>query len=151
MAVKESGSVRMGPLSLFVLVIVLCMAVLAVLSFATARASSSEASRQVEFTLATYANEEAAQEYVAEVDAQLARVARKGGSLDDAMRAVRAVSPDVAKIEGSRVSVAFSCDGNRRLNVTLAVNDDLSYTVTKWKTSVGWVQTDEGQNFWPGK
>ncbi|MDO4502580.1 MAG: S4A5 electrogenic sodium bicarbonate cotransporter 4 [Coriobacteriia bacterium] len=151
MAYRETGSVRIGPLSLFVLVVTLCMAVLAVLSFTTARASSYEANNQRDYTSGAYANEVAAQEFVALVDEQLAGVKEAGGTKEAAMEAVRSVSPDVAIIEESQVSVAFSSDQIRRLTVCLQVNDDLSYTVTKWKTSVSWPQVEDGQGYWPGK
>ena len=40
---RNQGSVRMGPVSLFTLVIILCLAVLAVLAVTTAQACRSEA------------------------------------------------------------------------------------------------------------
>lgn len=151
MARPETGSVRMGPLSLVVLVVMICMAVLAVLSFATARASAGASGNQAEHTAGMYANEVAAQELVAQVDAQLAQVSRTGGTRDAAMQAVRDVVPGVARVEDYQVSVAFSCDHIRKLTVTLQVNPDLTYTVTKWKTSVDWPQDQGGQNYWTGK
>ena len=45
-------TVRMGPLSLFALVVALCLAVMAVLSVATANASMALAERQASFTRA---------------------------------------------------------------------------------------------------
>ena len=73
---KPHGSVRIGPISLFTLIIILCLAVLAVLSLTTARAELSITERQAQTTTETYALETAGQEFVAAVDAALA----EGGS-----------------------------------------------------------------------
>lgn len=69
---KPHGSVRIGPISLFTLIIILCLAVLAVLSLTTARAELSITERQAQTTTETYALETAGQEFVAAVDAALA-------------------------------------------------------------------------------
>lgn len=47
---KPHGSVRIGPISLFTLIIILCLAVLAVLSLTTARAELSITERQAATT-----------------------------------------------------------------------------------------------------
>ena len=73
---KPHGSVRIGPISLFTLIIILCLAVLAVLSLTTARAEVSLTRRPAPTTPQTYALETAGQEFVAAVDAALA----EGGS-----------------------------------------------------------------------
>ena len=73
---KPHGSVRIGPISLFTLIIILCLAVLAVLSLTTARAELSITERQAQTTTETYALETAGQEFVAAVDAALT----EGGS-----------------------------------------------------------------------
>lgn len=73
---RPHGSVRIGPISLFTLIIILCLAVLAVLSLTTARAELSITERQAQTTTETYALETAGQEFVAAVDAALA----EGGS-----------------------------------------------------------------------
>ena len=65
MTTRGRGSVRIGPISLFALVIILCLAVMAVLSVTTAQATYAAAERQASFTTDTYANERAGQELVA--------------------------------------------------------------------------------------
>ena len=69
---KPHGSVRIGPISLFTLIIILCLAVLAVLSVTTARAELSITERQAATTTETYELESAAQRFVADVDGALA-------------------------------------------------------------------------------
>lgn len=68
---KPHGSVRIGPISLFTLIIILCLAVLSVLSLTTARAELSVTERQAATTTETYQLETAAQTFVAEVDGAL--------------------------------------------------------------------------------
>ena len=55
----------MGPVSLFALVVALCLAVMAVLAVTTARASMALAERQAAFTADDYANETVGQELLA--------------------------------------------------------------------------------------
>lgn len=75
---RRRSPVRMGPISIFVLIIILCLAVLATLSFATSHAQVSIEERQEEMTHATYANEVAAQQFVAALDATLAPLREEG-------------------------------------------------------------------------
>ena len=69
---KPHGSVRIGPISLFTLIIVLCLAVLTVLSVTTSLAELSTTERQAATTTETYQLETAGQQFVADVDAALA-------------------------------------------------------------------------------
>ena len=78
---STNGSVRIGPISLFTLVIILCLAVMAVLSATTAQATYSAAEKQALFTNDTYQNEQAAQSAVAVIDAAIPKKFReKDGS-----------------------------------------------------------------------
>lgn len=69
---RSKSSVRMGPISLFTLVIIICLAVMAVLAMSTSQATYAAAEKQARFTVDTYANEQVAQQFVAEIDAALA-------------------------------------------------------------------------------
>ena len=90
---STNGSVRIGPISLFTLVIILCLAVMAVLSATTAQATYSAAEKQALFTNDTYQNEQAAQSAVAVIDAALEDVRASGGGLDEALAAVDEALP----------------------------------------------------------
>ena len=70
---KPHGSVRIGPISLFTLIIVLCLAVLTVLSVTTSLAELSTTERQAATTTETYQLEAIGQQFVADVDAALTR------------------------------------------------------------------------------
>lgn len=72
---REKGSVRIGPVSVFALVVILGLAVLAVLSAATAHASYTEAQAQANFTRSAYVNDAAAAQALADIDAALAKAA----------------------------------------------------------------------------
>lgn len=72
---REKGSVRIGPVSVFALVVILGLAVLAVLSAATAHASYTEAQAQADFTRSAYVNDAAAAQALADIDAALAKAA----------------------------------------------------------------------------
>lgn len=93
---RSRGSVRMGPVSLFTLIIILCLAVMAVLSVTTAQATYSFTQRQAAATADGYLNERAAQELVAGVDAELAGVRAAGGGQEAAVAAVEAALPELA-------------------------------------------------------
>lgn len=65
---KAHGSVRIGPISLLTLVIILCLAVMAVLTIATAQASSNLTQRQANAVNILYGDEVAGQGFVSQVD-----------------------------------------------------------------------------------
>ena len=76
---KSRGSVRMGPISLFALIIILCLAVMAVLAVTTAQASYVLAERQ------------------ASADAELAAAHGAGATGPGAMAAVEQALPRLAE------------------------------------------------------
>ena len=69
---RKLAGIRIGPITILVFVITLCIAVLATLSVATARANTASTERQISFTNDVYANETAAQTMLSLVDAALA-------------------------------------------------------------------------------
>lgn len=91
---REKGSVRIGPVSVFSLVIILGLAVLAVLSAATSHASNAEAQTQASFTASAYANDAAAAESLAAIDSALAREAAEQSDEGDAADDSGAARPD---------------------------------------------------------
>ncbi len=79
----EPNRVRIGSISIFALMIVICLAVLAVLAFSTASASLTMAQRQATATTELYLDEVAAQEFLANVDALLADQRAPGVAQED--------------------------------------------------------------------
>ena len=87
---KSRGSVRMGPISLFALIIILCLAVMAVLAVTTAQASYTLTQRQAAAAEEAYAVETAGQSFLGGLDAELAAAHGAGATGPGAMAAVEA-------------------------------------------------------------
>ena len=148
---EEKGSVRMGPVTLISLVVILCLAVLCVLSLTTARASHAQTQRQAEFISATYLNEAAGQDYLQLVDDTLVQASKEKKNLSGAMDMIRAASPSVAQIGKDTVLIAFkTSQTDRLLHIKITVHDDLTYSVDQWKTSVKWSPENNQGNIWQG-
>ena len=147
---RSAGSVRIGPISLFTLVIVLCLAVLSVLAVTTAQATYAAAEKQAVFTQDTYANENAAQRFLADVDAALAPVRASGGGLDAALAALDRMLPENASRAGSSVQATFTTDSGRTLDVELTVTANATYEIASWKATTQWTNDGPGQTLWSG-
>ena len=164
---REKSSVRIGPVSVFALVVILGLAVLAVLSAATAQASHTEAQAQADFTRSSYVNDAAAARALADIDAALAQETAAADAdgrgdasaydIDAAMSAVSAVLPQgqVADgcaaesfVDGTAVRMTFSTEDGRTLDVELAVRDDLTYSLERWVVTTAWNQEPEETKLW---
>ena len=150
---STNGSVRIGPISLFTLVIILCLAVMAVLSATTAQATYTAAEKQALFTDDTYANESAAQSAVAAIDAALASVRDAGGGLDAALAAVdKALPTDAAcaQRDGASVLLTFTTPSGRTLDVELIIKANATYEISQWKATTQWTNDGPSTMLWPG-
>ena len=160
-----TGSVRMGPISIFTLVIVICLAVMATLALTTARADTALAERQASFTADDYANECLGQAFLAEVDAALAS-ARAAGlgpaeaaaalaeELDNlAARAKDTAAADghtlQAQADGNAISVRVDAPSGRTLTIRLAVTSNGELAISYWKPSTTWTE-DTSDTLWMG-
>ena len=140
---KGRGSVRMGPISLFTLVIVVCLAVMAVLCVATAEASRALVNRQPAANTEIYIDEVAGQAFVASLDNALlpyrenqtqASAASASAEGSDLKTVVTQALPDcvsaaetAAKAQGSFVNVsARTLEGEEVAQIagTVGVVDD---------------------------
>lgn len=207
---RNVGSVRMGPISLVSLVIVLCLAVMCMLSVTTARAMYYSSERQASSTTDVYLCEQAGQKFLANVDGVLASVregydsegeaSENGASeadkwvLDEA--AGTGESSDSVAIEDQTVettSVRSAClaalrdtgdalvdgfdelgissaysiaendaaypsitatfvtESDRRLSISLAINDDGTYRILSWKTTTFWNNNISTDTLWSGE
>lgn len=157
---RQPYRVRIGPLSVFVLVAILALSVMGVLVFTTANASFVLSRRQASFVSSAYDNERAAQTFVAALDDALAPV-REGvadggsaarqaeGALDAACAAARGagkgrVSAMAHMDADGVVAAAFSCGDGRSLAVTLRIGEDGTYAVEGWQTTK--VQNEEQED-----
>lgn len=149
----SNSTVRMGPISLFTLVVIVCLAVMAVLSATTAQATYVAAEKQALFTDDTYANESAAQSAVAAIDAALQPVRDAGGGLDAALAAVdQALPVDAAKAQrdGASVLLTFAAPSGRTLDVRLTINANATYEISQWKATTQWTNDGPSNMLRPG-
>ncbi len=115
---KPHGSVRIGPISLFTLIITLCLAVMSVLTVTTAQASYSLTARQADAVTMLYRDERAAQLFVSNIDEAL-MVGTKDKSfstadfeagLDDIVTAtVKELGDEAPAIEADWLSAYDAC------------------------------------------
>lgn len=150
----DSSAVRIGPVSIFSLIIILCLCVMGALSLTTAQAGVSEAEKQVAFVDDTYANEVEAQQFVAQVDDALASVKERQGGLADVPSVLAQQCGEDAQIEGDAASVritrSFWTGEGRALTVALRVGPDLAYQIEEWKISTQWSPEAPGK-LWDGQ
>ena len=128
----RQGSVRIGPVSILVLIIILCLAVMAV--------------RQEESTTAFYANEAEAQEYLARLDGLLARA---NGAHANVLSAIEVSdAPDGYTYENGVLSISFEQDNGRRLDIELSIPTTAGYEIISWRASTEWNEEDPDKIFW---
>lgn len=158
---EQGGSVRIGPVSMFTLIAVICLAVLAVLAITTANASYKMAKLQADSTNEQYVAESAAQDFVALADTQInqvqgagvSRVAAFNSSLD---ATVAQVQKDIgngitvsAQTQDNRIKAQFTCTNGRMLDIVLKVEDSGSYEIVQWEMTA--TRNDaQAENLWSG-
>ena len=150
---KSSGAVRIGPITLFTLVSVICLAVLAVLMVTTGNAVHVMAQRQGASTSDEYLLEATAQTFLSGVDADISQAGAAGTRQSEADSVQSGLDALVKKAQGSDVSctatvsdgtvvASFATQSGRRLDVEIDLGDSGTYTIGKWQMTTD--QTDEG-------
>lgn len=161
---RRPSTVRMGPISVFALVIILCLAVLGVLSVTSASAGSALAQRQAEFTADDYRNEIAGQSFYARADDALAQVRAQGGDAQVAAAALDAAVAQIAQeassdagsqttvsasLEGGELAVHIQAQSGRCLDIEFAIQPDATLSVAAWKATTLWTE-DTTDHLWTG-
>lgn len=149
------GSVRVGPVSIFALVIILSLSVMAVLTTTMSQSSRFESQKQADYATGTYAAEVKGQEFVAQVDGILNTVSDQGGSLEHAVAMLDELLPPEASVahlayDRAETSLAFLTADGRLLTVTLVIDGDLNYSISEWKVTTEWYPESAG-NLWSGQ
>mgnify|MGYP001776531668 FL=1 len=126
--------VRSGALTLLITVVAVCLAVLAVLAFSTARADRALAQRALDRFALDAACENEAWRWLAEADEALATDTELPGQVDMS-------TPGF-------VQTVIEGEESRRLTVRLALTDD-GWRIDTWKLSQSW-QADESLDLWDG-
>ena len=125
---------RLGSVSLLFAVILVCTALLALLSVVTARADWLMTQKYAQRLENQYAHEAEAQSWLARLDAALA----EGGEL-----------PSPAQREEDTVSARFEWEDGCRLEVSLR-QDGETWKLDRWEMTTEWTEnTDIGQ-LWEG-
>ena len=147
---RNSG-VRIGPITILVFVITLCIAVLATLAVTTARANSASTQRQIAFTNDVYVNETAAQTMLSLVDAAVISGTSSVEAALPAIKAAAAATDDVRatiEVEGDLLKATFETSSGRQLLVEVRLGEG-TYRIEKWKTATNWKE-DNTQQLWAG-
>lgn len=137
---------KSGALSVLLLVITICLAVLSVLSFSTAHASRSLAEKQAVQVAGSYTAERSGQVWLAEIDAIL-EDAGQNASPDDY---IAAHIPAGSTFEQAIISTQIEGDDGRRLTVSLALDEGYHYTIASWKNDVLWTPDESLGNLYSG-
>lgn len=158
---EQEGSVRIGPVSMFTLIAVICLAVLAVLAITTANASYNMAKLQADSMKEQYVAEIAAQDFVALADSQInqsqgtgsSRVAAFNASLDSTVARIQEEAGNgvtvAAQTQDNRIMAQFTCKNGRMLDVVLKVEDSGSYEIAQWDMTA--TRNDaQAENLWSG-
>lgn len=162
---SHGDDVRIGPISLFTLIIVICLAVLAVLAFSTANATYTMTQRQAEATTELYLDEAAAQEFMAGVADELATVRDGGGTGEEALTAVRTALPKLTsqvrksfddqvqvktRMVDNDLSAEFTCQNGRTLKIVVTIRDNATFRIDKWKMTAVQNEEEPAGNLWTG-
>ena len=129
---SHEGDLGIGMISIFALIVILCMAVLSVLAVSTAHSSLVLSQRQASSTQELYLNETAAQTFVAGLEdagaqADLATLCEESEAATDG-----AVSA-TATAGGDTVRAEFACEGGRTLEIEVALQPDGSVRIDSWR------------------
>ena len=146
---SRNGSIRIGPISIFGLIILLCLVVLALLCANTAQAAFASAQKQALINGDTYANEVKAQEFVAFVDAELALSRAEGTDGLAALDLLEKKLPAQAWAENENIYAEFVQESGRKLSITLTITEDARYEITQWQATTRW-DAGEGETLWQG-
>ena len=147
---RNSG-VRIGPITILVFVITLCIAVLATLAVTTARANSASTQRQIAFTNDVYVNETAAQTMLSLVDAAVISGTSSVEAALPAIKVAAAATDDVSatiEVEVDLLKATFETSSGRQLLVEVRLGEG-TYRIEKWKTATNWKE-DNTQQLWAG-
>ena len=150
---QNLSGVRIGPISILVFVIALCVAVMATLAITTARANTASTERQIAFTTDTYTNEVAAQTMLSLVDDALAQGV---SGVRNNLNKIQTQTQDAAKetsveitLENNVLDALFETPSGRQLIIELKFSGT-NYEIVKWKTATNWTE-ESTEKLWTGE
>ena len=125
----NNTTVRLGPIALLLTVISICLTILAILTFTTARADLRLAEKYAETVQARYALEKEGQEYLAQ------------------LHAGRVSAPEPEEDGLRRVELER---GGYWLRVSLRDDGRGGYEIVSWRQEKSWEQEETIGNLWSG-
>lgn len=152
MARENESSVRIGSITIFALVIVLCIAVMGMLAVSTGRAALASSEKQAMYTSEIYQNEKDAWEFVTKVDKVLYDLRNtwwwsKAQGIIDATEVVD--ETEGASIDNDEISATFTSENGKTLSIKMTITNDLQLTIDEWKVSTS-KEMDNGDVLWSG-
>lgn len=163
---RSGDNVRVGPITIITLIVVVCMAVMGVLSISTAQATKTISDRQANATRYLYLDEKAGQEFVAGIDDALETTRIQNGSAAMGAQAVNAVLDDLcesarlagdglvsctASVDGTTVAAEFICEDTRLLDIAVTILDAGTYRIERWKMSSAQRDAQTMGTLWSGE
>ncbi len=153
---NRTRTVRIAPIALLAFIVIVCLATLCVLALTTAQAADSAAIKQAEHLSASYDGDSAAQQWVAQVDADLSEM-RSSQTPPSAQEAASTLASSSQMGDGqgtvtaqnSTVTTTFGTnEGSQTIEVSLSITDTLNYRIISWQTATSTDSTATNRQLW---
>ena len=133
--------IRTGCLSLIVMVVVVCLAVLGVLSLVTARAMLATAQKQADYVQQTYELEMLGQQWLSQVET----VCSEASSEEELL----AELPEETRVDGDLLRYVAQNSDERQLSIAVQL-EDRQIRVVEWRQVRQWQETENIGQLWKG-
>lgn len=133
--------IRTGWLSLIVMVVVVCLAVLGVLSLVTARAMLATAQKQADYVQQTYELEMLGQQWLSQVET----VCSEASSEEELL----AELPEGTRVDGDLLRYVAQNSDERQLGIAVQL-EDRQIRVVEWRQVRQWQETENIGQLWKG-
>ena len=133
--------IRTGWLSLIVMVVVVCLAVLGVLSLVTARAMLATAQKQADYVQHTYELEMLGQQWLSQVET----VCSEASSEEELL----AELPEGIRVDGDLLRYVAQNSDERQLSIAVQL-EDRQIRVVEWRQVRQWQETENIGQLWKG-
>lgn len=133
--------IRTGWLSLIVMVVVVCLAVLGVLSLVTARAMLATAQKQADYVQQTYELEMLGQQWLSQVET----VCSEASSEEELL----AELPEGTQVDGDLLRYVAQNSDERQLSIVVQL-EDRQIRVVEWRQVRQWQETENIGQLWKG-
>ena len=133
--------IRTGWLSLIVMVVVVCLAVLGVLSLVTARAMLATAQKQADYVQQTYELEMLGQQWLSQVET----VCSEASSEEELLSEL----PEGTRVDGDLLRYVAQNSDERQLSIAVQL-EDRQIRVVEWRQVRQWQETENIGQLWKG-